>query len=239
MAPTAGENELENSGDAYGDAIIERMHREAARGLQAARLSGDGLRFADAPDHVQLLGRRVHEETQNFAAIDQLHEQLLETSLDPDRLRAMTLDAPPRLNDWTETAIAHWLWERASWWQLNEYVECSWVPWQTLVNRMVREKRGLQSRAERFASDAATAGHPESAQRAFETWLPITLSSLGSSQDAAEVFATAAGIRTRMPEDVMEDFLEDIKPACRVMNLSLPGTETLSIAVPPQLDWSL
>jgi hypothetical protein len=49
----------------------------------------------------------------------------------------------------------------------------------------------------------------------------------------------AAGLRQRMPESVMEDFLEDIKPACRVMTLSLPDTEQMDLAIPPQLDWSL
>ncbi len=215
------------------------MHREAARALQAARLSGDGLRFADEPDHVQLLGRRVHEETQNFTAIERLHEQLLEASLDPEKLRAAAPDTAPRVNHWAETALAHWLWERASWWQLSEYMECSWVPWQTLVNRMIREKRGLQSRAERFASDAAAEAQPGDTQQAFERWLPIALASLGTPHDPTESFAMAAGIRKRMPEAVMEDFLEDIKPACRVMSLELPSTDSIPLAIPPQLDWSL
>jgi 1,2-phenylacetyl-CoA epoxidase catalytic subunit len=230
---------LEEVGNAYGDAIIDRMHREAARALQAARLSGDGLHFADEPDHVLLLGRRVNEETQNFTAIGRLHEQLLETPLESEKLRAAATVGAPRLSSWVETAIAHWLWERAGWWQLSEYVECSWVPWQTVVNRMIREKRGLQSRAERFASDAAASVPLPVAQSAFEQWLPIALGSLGNPGDPTEAFAMAAGLRQRMPESVMEDFLEDIKPACRVMTLSLPDTEQMDLAIPPQLDWSL
>lgn len=230
---------MEDVGNAYGDAIVDRMYREAARSLQAARLSGDGLRFADDPDHVQLLARRVTEETQNFSAIGRLHEQLLETPLEASRLRDAATSQAPRLTNWVETAIAHWLWERASWWQLSEYTECSWVPWQTVVNRMIREKRGLQSRAERFASDAAAEASSEDAQQAFTHWLSIALGSLGIPGDATESFTMAAGIRRRMPESVMEDFLEDIKPACRVMSLELPEMDQISVAIPPQLDWSL
>ena len=241
LAPETREVEVvEEPGTQYGETVVLHMRQEACRTLLSANLLGQGLRLAPDLDGIQFIARRFREETQNFMAMAQLHEQLVESSMVPWVMEqcAKSTDSAPET--WGELCMAHWLFERRSHWQGMEYTECSWVPYQTLMSRIIREKRGLQNRAERLAVDAIQENEDsEQAKESFAIWLQRILPMFGRPGDTLEEFALEAGIRRRKPADVLEDFLEDIKPGCRMAGLELPPRDTIDFPLPKQLDWSL
>ena len=231
---------MDDPGTKFGEVVVNHMRQEACRTLLFANLLGQGLPFAQDLDDVQFLSRRCREESQNYVAIGRLHEQLVETCLVPWVSQRCAVLQMPQPTSWVDVAIGHWLFERSTHWQMSEFTDCTWVPYQTLISRIVREKRGLQSRVERAAVDACNeSDDKEMAQDSFVLWFSRLLPLFGRPDAEIEIFSKQAGIRRRNPVDVIEDFLEDIKPGCRMTGLELPPRERIDFPIPKTIDWSL
>jgi 1,2-phenylacetyl-CoA epoxidase catalytic subunit len=76
-------------------------------------------------------------------------------------------------------------------------------------------------------------------QRDFVKWLRHGLLSFGRPATEGNRYAIAAGIKKRDSGDVMQDYLDDIKPAVKACGLVFPTDRELGLEMPASLDWSL
>jgi hypothetical protein len=76
-------------------------------------------------------------------------------------------------------------------------------------------------------------------QRDFTTWLRQGLLSFGRPGSAGNKYAIDAGLKKRDSGAVMQDFLDDIKPAVKASGLRFPTPQEMRLEVPSDLDWSL
>jgi 1,2-phenylacetyl-CoA epoxidase catalytic subunit len=77
-------------------------------------------------------------------------------------------------------------------------------------------------------------------QQDFDKWLRQGLLSFGRPATEGARYAIEVGIKKRDPGPVMQDFIDDIKPAVKACGLRFPAMEAIGI-VPPAggLDLSL
>ena len=84
-----------------------------------------------------------------------------------------------------------------------------------------------------------TGEYDEVKQPLFEQWLKLGLLSFGRPDNAGNRYAIDVGLKKRDSGEVMQDFVNDIKPALRESGLRFPPAETLGLEMPASLDWKL
>jgi len=84
-----------------------------------------------------------------------------------------------------------------------------------------------------------TGCHEDRKQRDFVKWLRHGLRSFGRPGTEGNRYALAAGIKRRDSGAVMQDYLDDIKPAVKACGLAFPSPAELGLDTPPGLNWSL
>ena len=75
-------------------------------------------------------------------------------------------------------------------------------------------------------------------QPLFERWLRLGLLSFGRPDTEGNHYAISVGLKKRDSGLVMQDFINDIKPAVRASGLKFPRPEALGMELPATLDWS-
>jgi 1,2-phenylacetyl-CoA epoxidase catalytic subunit len=139
---------------------------------------------------------------------------------------------------WLELAMAQFLFDRAGQWQLREYRACSFTPYRDLVAGILDDERGHQDLgAEVVVSLCRGGGGGDRKNELFSRWLGPSLLSFGRPGGAGNRRAIALGLKTRDSAAVMQDFINDIKPAVRDAGLVFPAPASLGVETPETLDW--
>ncbi|HKG20525.1 MAG TPA: hypothetical protein VKC34_01385, partial [Blastocatellia bacterium] len=73
----------------------------------------------------------------------------------------------------------------------------------------------------------------------FDKWLAVALLSFGRPGTPGNRFAIEAGLKTRDSGEVMQDFIDDIKPAMIDCGLRFPTPGQIGIEMPDGVDLSL
>ncbi len=225
----------------YYRTLVQLMSSQAYRELAAAQMFGYGLRFVPELRWLKLISWHLREEMEHYEDVLKMYRALTGESAEPvvqGRLR----DRPVALAEsWYELAMAQFLYDRGGYFQLREYEGCSYLPYREVVQKIIAEEKGHQALGERIVVELTRTGRFESdKQRVFEIWLRQGLLSFGRPGTEGARYAISVGIKKRDPGEVMQDFLDDIKPAVKACGLTLPPMERIGIDAPSAgLDLSL
>jgi 1,2-phenylacetyl-CoA epoxidase catalytic subunit len=224
----------------YERTVVQLMESQAYRELAAAHLFGVGLQYAPELRWVKFMTWHIREEVEHFEAVAKMYRSFTGRDVTPvamERLAARPMD---RVDSWFELAMAQFLFDRGGFWQLREYEACSFAPYRDVIGKILAEEAGHQGLGERIVVELARTGRYEDRKRRdFVKWLRHGLLSFGRPGTEGNRYAIAVGIKKRDSGAVMQDYLDDIKPAVKACGLTFPGAPELGVEMPDWIDWSL
>ncbi|MBI3932944.1 MAG: phenylacetate-CoA oxygenase subunit PaaI [Acidobacteria bacterium] len=222
----------------YRQLVVQLMESQAYRELAAAHMFGYGLRFV--PDKwLKFMVWHIREEAEHYEAVAKMYEEFTGDEVEPVVRKRLAGKPVPMAESWMELAMAQFLYDRGGFWQLKEYDECSFVPYRTVIQKIVKEEAGHQSLGERIVVDYCRSGqYDDLKQGLFEKWLRIGLLSFGRPGTAGNRYAIEQGLKKRDSGECMKDFVADIRPAVREAGLRFPDPAKLDMELPPDVDWT-
>jgi 1,2-phenylacetyl-CoA epoxidase catalytic subunit len=225
----------------YCQTLVQMMQSQAYRELAAAQMFGYGLQFVPELRWLKFMTWHIREEMEHYEDVVKMYQEFTGESVEPV-VRARLADKPIAFaQSWYELSMAQFLYDRGGFWQLREYEECSFLPYRKVIQKIIKEEKGHQALGERIVVELTRTGQFEAdKQREFDKWLRQGLLSFGRPATEGARYAIEVGIKKRDPAPVMQDFLDDIKPAVKACGLTFPTMESIGI-VPPAggLDLSL
>src|SRR5436305_2782185 len=163
----------------YRSMLIQLMESQAYRELAAAHMFGYGLRFV--PDKwLRFMVWHIREEAEHYEAVANMYREFTGEAVEPVVQKRLTGRPVPFAESWMELAMAQFLFDRGGFWQLKEYEECSFVPYRSVVQKIVKEEAGHQSLGEKIVVEQCQTGrYDEVNQALFEQWPRLGLLSFG------------------------------------------------------------
>lgn len=220
--------------------LTQMMESQAYRELAAAQMFGYGIRFVPELKWIKFIAWHVTEEVQHYQLVAEMYRKFTGNSVEPVVNARLQEKPVPFAESWFELAMAQFLFDRGGFWQLKEYEECSYKSYRKVVVEIVKEERGHQDLGEKIMVGLAKTGQYDGIkQPLFEKWLRIGMLSFGRPNTPGNRYAIEVGLKKRDSGEVMQDFLDDIKPAVRNAKLRFPRPEALNMELPADLDWSL
>jgi 1,2-phenylacetyl-CoA epoxidase catalytic subunit len=224
----------------YERTITQLMESQAYRELAAAHLFGYALQFAPELKWLKFMTWHIREEVEHFEAVARMYRTFTGHDVTPAAMARLAAKPVDRVDSWFELAMAQFLFDRGGFWQLKEYEHCSFLPYRTVIGKIVDEESGHQGLGERIVVELARTGRYEARkQRDFVTWVRHGLLSFGRPGTEGNRYAIEVGIKKRDSGAVMQDYLDDIKPAVKACGLAFPTPNELGLEIPDWLDWSL
>ena len=225
----------------YAATVRQMMESQAYRELAAAQMFGYGLQFVPELRWLKFMTWHIREEMEHYEDVVKMYRDFTGESVEPfvnTRLKQKPIDFA---QNWYELAMAQFLYDRGGFWQLREYEECSFEPYRKTIEKIIKEEKGHQALGERIVVElTATGAHEDDKQRVFEKWLRQGLLSFGRPATDGGRYAISVGLKKRDAGEVMQDFLDDIKPAVKACGLTFPTLERVGIDAPQGgLDLSL
>jgi 1,2-phenylacetyl-CoA epoxidase catalytic subunit len=220
--------------------LTQMMESQAYRELAAAQMFGYGLQFVPDVKWLKFLAWHVREEIEHYEVIVRMFHDFTGESVEP-RVAARLAGKPIEFaQSWLELAMAQFLYDRGGFWQLREYEECAFLPYRRIVQKIIKEESGHQALGERIVVELCQSGeHEDVKQPCFEKWLRHGMLSFGRPNSEGSRYAVDVGLKKRDSGEVMQDFMDDIKPAVRACGLRFPRPEDIGLDTPAGLDWSL
>jgi 1,2-phenylacetyl-CoA epoxidase catalytic subunit len=213
--------------------VVQMIQSQAYRELAAAQMFGFGLQYVPELKWLKFMTWHIREEMEHYEDVVKMHQELTGESVEPTvhgRLRQKPIEFA---TSWYELAMAQFLYDRGGFWQLREYEECSFLPYRKVIQKIIKEEQGHQALGERIVVELTRTGQFEAdKQRHFDKWLRQGLLSFGRPATEGARYAIDIGLKKRDPGPVMQDFIDDIKPAVKACGLTFPPMEAIGI-VPP------
>jgi 1,2-phenylacetyl-CoA epoxidase catalytic subunit len=224
----------------FRDTLEQMMKSQAYRELAAARVFGHGLQFVEEARWLKFMVWHIGEETEHYLAVARMYERFAGTPVDPWVTQRLSQKPVPFAQSWLELAMAQFLYDRGGFWQLQEYEHCAFPAYREVIGKIIDEERGHQGLGERIVVELCQTGRFEDAkQPLFERWLKLGMLSFGRPHSEGSRYAVSVGLKKRDSGEVMQDFLNDIKPAVRNCGLAFPPPERLEMEFPASLDWAV
>jgi 1,2-phenylacetyl-CoA epoxidase catalytic subunit len=224
----------------YQQTIVQLMESQAYRELGAAHLFGFGLRFAAELRWIKFMTWHIREEVEHFDAVARMYRRFTGRDVTAVAVERLTEKPVDSVDSWFELAMAQFLFDRGGFWQLKEYEACSFLPYREVIGKIIDEESGHQGLGERMVVELVRTGRFEARkQRDFVKWLRHGLLSFGRPATEGNRYAIAVGIKKRDSGEVMQDYLDDIKPAVKACGLVFPTPRELGLEMPDSIDWSL
>lgn len=221
--------------------VVQMIQSQAYRELAAAQMFGFGLQYVPELRWLKFMTWHIREEMEHYEDVVKMHQELTGESVEPSVHARLQKKPIEFATSWYELAMAQFLYDRGGFWQLREYEECSFLPYRKVIQKIIKEEQGHQALGERIVVELTRTGRFEAdKQKHFEKWLRQGLLSFGRPATDGARYAIEIGLKKRDPGPVMQDFIDDIKPAVKACGLSFPPMEAIGI-VPPAggLDLSL
>ena len=221
--------------------LTQMMESQAYRELAAAQMFGYGLQFVPELKWLKFMSWHIREEMEHYEDVVKMYATFTGESVEPV-VRSRLADKPIAFaQSWYELAMAQFLYDRGGFWQLKEYEECSFEPYQKTIQKIIKEEKGHQALGERIVVELTRSGEFDAVKQAhFDKWLRQGLLSFGRPGTDGARYAIEVGLKKRDPGPVMQDFIDDIKPAVKACGLVFPPMATIGIAPPAGgLDLSL
>lgn len=224
-------NELD---DRYYQTLVQMMQSQAYRELAAAQMFGYGLQFVPELKWLKFMTWHIREEMEHYEDVVKMYLEFTGDSVEPfvnDRLKQRPIEFA---QSWYELAMAQFLYDRGGFWQLKEYEDCTFLPYRKVIKKIIKEEHGHQSLGERIVVEMTRTGRFDDRKQAdFDKWLRQGLLSFGRPGTDGARYAIEVGIKKRDPGPVMQDFVDDIKPAVKACGLVFPPLEKIGIVPPP------
>jgi 1,2-phenylacetyl-CoA epoxidase catalytic subunit len=217
--------------------LSQLIESQAYRELMAAQLFGHAMKHVPGVKNKMMISEHLVEELEHFECTVFLYEGLggdVEEAIKPKLARV------PYADSWEELGMVQFLYDQAGFWHLREYEKCSYVPYRKIVGKILEEEAGHEGFGEKTLREWCKdpANRPR-AQALFDKWLPIALYSFGRPGTAGNKTAIELGLKSRDSGEVMQDFLNQLKPAMRACGLTFPPRERMDVELPDKLDLSL
>lgn len=226
--------------DRYFRTLKQMVESQAYRELAAAHLFGYGLQFVPHWEGIEFITENIHEEIEHYEAVRKMYMDLIGEDLTPSVAERVAKRPVPFANSWFELAMAAFLYDRGGYWQLKEYEDCSFLPYRQIVRGIISEEEGHQGLGAQNAVKLCQRGEYEDVKQTFfEKWLRYGLLSFGRPKTEGNRFAISVGLKKRDSGEVMQDFVNDIKPTVKACGLTFPTPEALELDMPDWIDWSL
>ena len=225
----------------YRQTLLQMMQSQAYRELAAAQMFGFGLQYVPELRWLKFMTWHIREEMEHYEDVVKMYHEFTGESVEPV-VHARLRDKPIEFaQSWYELAMAQFLYDRGGFWQLQEYEACSFEPYRKTILKIIKEEKGHQALGERIVVELTRTGAFEGEKQAvFEKWLRQGLLSFGRPDTDGARYAISVGLRRRDPGPVMQDFIDDIKPAVKACGLKMPSMESIGIVPPASgLDLSL
>lgn len=224
----------------YYRVVSQMMESQAYRELAAAHIFGYGLRFVPSLKWLKFMTWHIREEMEHYATVVRMYRDLTGESVEP-KVHARLAERPVDFAEsWFELAMAQFLYDRGGFWQLREYEECSFLPYRKTMAQIIDDEAGHQALGERIVVELCRTGKYErEKQPIFNKWLRQGLLSFGRPGTEGARYAIEVGLKKRDAALVMQDFIDDIKPAVKACGLSFPALSSIGIDAPEGLDLSL
>lgn len=225
----------------YYGVVVQMMQSQAYRELAAAQMFGFGLQYVPELKWLKFMSWHIREEMEHYEDVVKMYATFTGESVEPV-VRTRLADKPIEFaQSWYELAMAQFLYDRGGFWQLKEYEECSFEPYQKTIQKIIKEEKGHQALGERIVVELTRTGQFDGDKQAhFDKWLRQGLLSFGRPGTDGARYAIEVGLKKRDPGPVMQDFIDDIKPAVKACGLVFPPMEKIGIAPPAGgLDLSL
>ena len=230
----------EEMDERYAQTVRQMIESQAYRELAAAHLFGHGLQYVPELRWLKFMSWHIREELEHYEAVVKMYRRFTGEDVQP-RVNARLAQRPIEMaHSWFELAMAQFLFDRGGFWQLKEYELCSFLPYREIVGKIVEEETGHQGLGERIVVELCRSGKYEAEkQPIFEKWLRQGLLSFGRSGTEGNRYAISVGLKKRDSGEVMQDFLNDIKPAVVASGVRLPAPEAMGLEMPESIDWGL
>ena len=217
----------------YYGVVVQMMQSQAYRELAAAQMFGFGLQYVPELKWLKFMSWHIREEMEHYEDVVKMYATFTGDSVEPV-VRARLADKPIEFaQSWYELAMAQFLYDRGGFWQLKEYEECSFEPYQKTIQKIIKEEKGHQALGERIVVELTRTGQFDAVKQAhFDKWLRQGLLSFGRPGTDGARYAIEVGLKKRDPGPVMQDFIDDIKPAVKACGLTFPPMASIGIAPP-------
>ena len=220
--------------------IRQMMESQAYRELAAAQMFGHGLQFVPSIKFQKFMVWHIREEFEHYEAVAKMYQEFTGQSVEPVTNARLGKHPIPFAQSWFELSMAQFLYDRGGFWQLAEYAVCAFLPYRKVIEKIIKEEKGHQALGERIVVELVRSGQFEAQKQAdFTRWLRQGLLSFGRPNTEGNRYAIEHGLKKRDSGAVMQDFLDDIKPAVKACGLYFPTPEEMKLEVPKGLDWSL
>lgn len=225
--------------DRYRQIVKQFLESQAYREWTAAELMGHCVKFAPDLRLKKLIADECMEELEHYESVVQLYRKEFKrdvTEVVRERLAANP-DIVPMPENWLETVVSLFLNDRAGGKHLSEYQNCSYRPYSEIVGKILEEEAGHEGFGEWALKKLVTddAGRAE-AQRLFDKWLTVSMRSFGRPYTEGNTYAVEHGLKRRQSDEVVREYVADIKPTMRIVGLKFPPRDTIGLELPEDLD---
>jgi len=226
--------------DHYYQTLKQMIESQAYRELAAAHLFGYGLQFVPHWEGIEFITHSLHEEIEHYEAVRKMAIDLIGEDLTSSVVERVAKRPVPFANSWFELAMAAFLYDRGGYWQLKEYEDCSFLPYRQIIRGIIGDEEGHQGIGEQNVIELCRTGeYAQVKQTYFEKWIRYGLLSFGRPKTEGNRFAISVGLKKRDSGEVMQDFINNIKPTVKACGLMFPTPEEMELEMPDWIDWSL
>jgi 1,2-phenylacetyl-CoA epoxidase catalytic subunit len=220
--------------------LTQMIESQAYRELAAAQMFGYGLQFVPELKWLKFMSWHIREEMEHYEVVVRMYKDFTGESVEPHvnaRLAKKPIDFAA---SWFELAMAQFLYDRGGFWQLREYEECAFVPYREIIQKILKEEAGHQGLGERIVVELCQSGRFDAVKQGFfDKWFRQGMLSFGRPSTDGNKYAIEVGLKKRDSGEVMQDFVDDIKPAVKACGLQFPSPQAIGLVCPSRLDWSL
>lgn len=225
----------------YRKLVLQLLESQAYRELIAAECFAAAIQYVPILQYKKLIAEHVAEELEHYEKTVELYRELggdLEAIIHRKFQRNPKLR--PTIKSWLELAVVQFLFDRAGEFHLSEYKTCNYLPYQRVIAKILEEEEGHESFGEQVLRDLCRNPNVrKEAQRHFNRWLGISLLSFGRPGTPGNRYAIEVGVKRRDSGEVMQDYLNDIKPTMAACRLKFPSLKALGIVAPKNIDLAL
>jgi 1,2-phenylacetyl-CoA epoxidase catalytic subunit len=225
----------------YLSTVRQLLESQAYRESMAAHLFGHALKFVPELKYKEIVASHIVEELEHYEETVRLYRELggdLER-LVTDQL-AKGLKRVPLAESWFELAMAQFLFDRAGEFQLSLYRHCSYTPYARIVGKILAEEEEHESFGEMVVRDfCKDKKNRPLAQKLFNKWLRESLFSFGRPNSSGSRYAVEVGLKAQESAEVIQDYINDIKPVMRSCRLRFPPKNRVGVELPKDIDLDL
>ncbi len=220
--------------------LSQMMESQAYRELAAAQMFGYGLQYVPELKWLKFMSWHIREEMEHYEVVVRMFKDFTGESVEPNVNARLSKKPIEFAQSWFELAMAQFLYDRGGFWQLKEYEGCAFLPYREAIVKIIKEEAGHQGLGERIVVELCRSGDfDEVKQRFFDKWFKQGMLSFGRPATDGNKYAIEAGLKKRVSGLVMQDFIDDIKPAVVACGLKFPKPEAIGLEVPASINWSL